>query len=654
MASSTDVSMRIGVEGEQDFKKSLKDIDSNLKVLGSEMKAVTSEFIGNEKSSKSLASQNEVLTKTYEAQKSKVELLTQQLAKEVELHGENTKNARDLQIQLNKATAEMNKSSAAIKSNSEEIKNNQKSAINWKDTLKSAASAVSGIAQAASKATAAMAASVTAVVGGMAALTVKAAYAADDLNTLSAQTGISTDQLQKYQFAAEQVDVDVDTIAKSMAKLTKQMGAADKGTGAAAEAFGKLGVNIKDTQGNFRDNEDVFNDAIKALGKIENETERDALAMEIFGKSAQELNPLIKGGADTLAELGKQAEQAGLILSESELGQLNQVSDALDTLKATAGAAGRVMMVGFAEPFAAAINTVTGYINELVSAFRDGGMDGLASAAADVMDDVLTKINEYLPAVFEFGSNLLLQMVEGLVAMLPDIIETASTIILTLANGLADSLPTLIPALVQTIIAICDGLIDNLPKLVEAALKIIVALAGGLIQALPELIKKIPEIIVGIVRAIKDNLPQIKEAGKDLIRGFWEGIQNLSTWLWEKVSGFFSGIVDGVKGFLGIHSPSTVFAGIGKNMALGLGKGWDSGFERISDDITNSVSGISAISAPVSAEATFGSSFVGGMSSVGEIIINLTAELDGAVLAQKQYRYNQLETARHGGSLVNT
>ena len=112
------------------------------------------------------------------------------------------------------------------------------------------------------------------------------------------------------------------------------METAKKGTGDVASAFKKLGVSITDNKGALRNNQDVFNDVIKALGKIENETQRDAYAMQIFGKSAQDLNPLILGGADALEELGKEAEDAGLILSQDTLDAANEFNDSIDKLKA--------------------------------------------------------------------------------------------------------------------------------------------------------------------------------------------------------------------------------------------------------------------------------------------------------------------------------
>lgn len=165
-----------------------------------------------------------------------------------------------------------------------------------------------------------------------------AAAWADSMNTMRDVTGISTADLQKFAYASELVDVSMETMTGSLTKLTRNMQtAAGDGTGAAAKAFEELGVSITDSAGQLRDRQDVFYEVIDALGKVGNETERDALAMNIFGKSAEQLNPLIKGGAETLKALGDEAERAGLILDQTTLDKLHGFSDEIDLLKAKGG-----------------------------------------------------------------------------------------------------------------------------------------------------------------------------------------------------------------------------------------------------------------------------------------------------------------------------
>ena len=158
---------------------------------------------------------------------------------------------------------------------------------------------------------------------------------ADDLMVQSSITGLSTDALQEYAYMAELVDTDVSTITGSLTKLTRNMDSATKGTGAAYEAFKTLGVDIYNTDGTLRDANDVFDEAIGKLGEVENQTERDALAMDLFGKSGQELNPIIDAGSDALEEFRQQAHETGYVLSGETLESLGSIDDSIQLLKNT-------------------------------------------------------------------------------------------------------------------------------------------------------------------------------------------------------------------------------------------------------------------------------------------------------------------------------
>ena len=162
---------------------------------------------------------------------------------------------------------------------------------------------------------------------GLAGLAVKAGQNADELNTLSKQTGVATDELQKMQYAADLIDVDTETITSGLRKLKKNLDGHE-------DTWKKLKVDVKDANGEYRNITDIFYDVAGALGNIENETERDVLAMDLFGKSADELAGIIDDGGAALKELGKQAEDMGVIISQEDLDKANELNDALDTLKA--------------------------------------------------------------------------------------------------------------------------------------------------------------------------------------------------------------------------------------------------------------------------------------------------------------------------------
>lgn len=162
-----------------------------------------------------------------------------------------------------------------------------------------------------------------------------AAQAADDLNTLSKVTGLSVEELQKLEYASNFVDVSSGTLQNSLKKLTKGMNDYRKGTGEAHEGLQKLRIKVVDAHNVLRSSEDVFYEVIDALGKVKNQTERDAIAMQIFGESASELNPLIESGSQALKDYGAQAEAAGIIMSQDAVDGANTLNDVLDMLKAT-------------------------------------------------------------------------------------------------------------------------------------------------------------------------------------------------------------------------------------------------------------------------------------------------------------------------------
>lgn len=259
-------------------------------------------------------------------------------------------------------------------------------------------------------------------------------------------------------------------------------------------------------------------------------------------------------------------------------------------------------------------------ISSLTTAFRENGISGMIEAAGGIVGS----------AIGEFTNAL------------PQFVNTAVEIVKSLVTGIKDNLPQIAEGAVTTVETLADGIIDMLPDIIETGLKLIVALANSLITHLPQLIVKIPEIIRAIVKGFSDGMPNIIEIGENIVKGIWEGIKSLGSWLGDNVSGFFGDMVDGVKNFLGIHSPSTVFAGIGENMALGLGEGWNDEYGRISKNIksgldfgTTSVdfasSGLGVSSAGIINSMGYGRS--GGMGVPGSIELKLTSE-DGQIFGR--------------------
>lgn len=236
---------------------------------------------------------------------------------------------------------------------------------------------------------------VSAAAGGFAAGLVKLGYdavtGADDLNTLSKQTGISTDSLQKMQYASDLVDVSVEDITGALVKMKK-------GMAGAPDSFEELGVSVTNADGSMRDAESVFNDTLQALSEIENGTERDQKAYEIFGKSADSLAGIIDDGGEALKEYGQQAEDLGLIMSGETLNSLNEINDAIDTSKAQVGAATAELGATVAEALLPLVEPITQGIQRITELLQS-----LTPEQAQMILGVLAAVAALAPLVMVIG-----------------------------------------------------------------------------------------------------------------------------------------------------------------------------------------------------------------------------------------------------------
>ena len=290
-------------------------------------------------------------------------------------------------------------------------------------------------------------------------------------------------------------------------------------------------------------------------------------------------------------------------------------------------------------------------------------VDSLVVAGENIIPRINTVIQGLTQLITQASQTIIPLAVDTLLQNLPSIVAAGMDMVLAIVNGILDNIDLLIDCTIDLIDVVVDKLIENLPKLVEGGIRLIIALSVGLIKAIPQLVEKIPEIILALVEGFAAGASQIIEVGKNIVRGIWDGIKAMASWIKDKVTGFFSGVVDSVKDFLGIHSPSRVFAGIGKFMAEGLGDGWDSQFSKVKSDIENGLDfdaaniglNVKTFAQPAFSQMqpAFAMSGYGGYANQSQpITIPITLELDGAVLARKTYSYNQSESDRHGKSFV--
>lgn len=362
--AKSDIGPKIGIEGEAQFKKQLKDINTGLKTLGSEMKVVTSEFIGNENSVEALSAENDVLGRTISSLNEKLNVQKSQLQASAQAYGIADERTQKLQQAVNRTTAELNTMTAKIAKNTEAIKHDSNAANSLFGVLKGSltdglqklggqfglsASQARTLTDALNQSTnkmAGMASGTLSVLGPLALFVTAASKAVseltklaeaggkhvDEIITMSTNYGIAARDLQRFDYMAELTDVSLQTITSSIAKLTRSMDNARNGSESASTAFAKLGVKITDENGNLRDSSVVFREVIDALGRVQNATERDALAMEIFGKSAMELNGIIIIGSEGLRKLAAEADASGYVMSDKMVSALQDADDSTQRL----------------------------------------------------------------------------------------------------------------------------------------------------------------------------------------------------------------------------------------------------------------------------------------------------------------------------------
>lgn len=330
MASGTIRGITISFNAETTkLDRALKDINSKTRDLDKELKAVDKALKFNPDSVELWRQKQQLLTEKVAETKNKLDVLKQAQAK-LDASGveKNSAEYRELQREIITTESKLK----TFKSQLDQVGN---------ANLKALSEQFKGVGEqftAAGNALKPLSKAGAAVAGSLFASAVNSGLAADDLNTLAKVTGISTQQLQKYASAANLVDVSVETIAKSQQKLKKNMSEASKGSKTQAAAFEKLGVSIANADGTLRNSDDVFQDVIVALGQLEEGTERDALAMDLFGKSATELNPLIEDGGKTYQSVAELYEKYNLEpISQDTLDKANQFNDTLDTLKILGG-----------------------------------------------------------------------------------------------------------------------------------------------------------------------------------------------------------------------------------------------------------------------------------------------------------------------------
>lgn len=713
MAGKSTFGGTVKLTGESEYQRALKGITSNLTVLSSEMKIVTSQYDKNDKSVSNLSQQNSVLTKKIEEQKSKVNILTQALEDSKKETGENSTTTKKWQTQLNNAQAELNKLDKQLDENTQGIKDFGRATDDAGESSSRLGDIIKGNLIS------------DAIKNGIKALS-------DSMKSLgSAVINVGKSAIQSYA-EYEQLVGGVETLFKDSANVVQNYANnAYKTAGLSANEYMETVTSfsaslLQSLDGDTAKSAEVADMAITDMSDNANKmgTTMEMLQNAYQGFAKQNytmLDNLKLGYGGTKTEMERLLSDATAISGiKYDISNLNDVYNAIHVIQGELGITGTTakeasttiqgslsamqsawknLLTGVADKNADFSNLVNNFVDSVVTASENllprievaiegigllvtdllglllskvvpmgvqmisNLIEGISSSLPDIISSISNAINvlvdgirEIIPQLLPIAGEIIYTLITSTLEMLPQILEMGIQLIVELANGLSQSLPMLIPVMIDSILTMVTTLLDNIDQIIDAGIQLILGLADGLITALPQLIEKIPIIIDKLLIAITDNLPKllqmgvilliklaegivksipsliavtpklmtsllgaignylgnmlsmggelisrikdglsngvegIKNVGKNIVEGLWNGIKNMKDWVIKKIKGFGNDVLDGLKSFFGIHSPSTVMRDqVGKFLAQGIGVGFENEMSSVNKEIQNSL-----------------------------------------------------------------
>lgn len=406
----------------------------------------------------------------------------------------------------------------------------------------------------------------------------------------------------------------------------------------AAEAYREVNGDIIEAQKATAN----LNSAMAALGAIAEPivTKLKQLAADLL----QQITPFVELIGTGLTGALEGAEGAAQQFSEGLLGLVTFIVEQLGTMLPTFLEFALQMIgtlaTGIAQALPTLVPTIVSIITQLVQTLIDN-IPMLIDAALQLITGLAQGIINAIPVLVAALPQVITSLVNGLLAAIPQIIQAGIDLLTSLISALPEIITTIVSAIPEIINGIITALLENIPQIVQAGIDLLVALIQALPQIITTIVQAIPQIISGIVNALVQNIPQIIQAGvqlfvsliqnlptiiveivkavpqivsgivqafaslggemvsagANLLHGLWEGISSAASWLWDKVTGWASSLVSGIKSFFGIHSPSTVFAEIGTNMGEGVGVGFGESMDGVSADMTAAMGGAGQLTA---------------------------------------------------------
>lgn len=258
------------------------------------------------------------------------------------------------------------------------------------------------------------------------------------------------------------------------------------------------------------------------------------------------------------------------------------------------------LVTGLAQGIINAIPVLVAALPTLITSLIDGLLSAIPQiiqAGIDLLTSLITALPEIIATIVAAIPEIINGIITALLENIPLIIQAGIDLLVALIQALPQIVTTIVQAIPQIISGIVNALVQNIPQIIQAGVQLFVALIQNLPTIIVEIVKAVPQIVSGIVSAFGSLVGEMVNAGANLLHGLWEGISSAASWLWDKVTGWASSLVDGIKGFFGIHSPSTVFAEIGTNMGEGVGVGFGESMDGVSADMTAAMGGAGQLTA---------------------------------------------------------
>lgn len=699
-----DLGPKIGIDGEAEFRKQIQQITENIKTLGSELKVVASAADAEGESIQSLSQKNDILNKTISQLEDRLTAQRNMLDKATAKYGEADSRTQKWQRTVNATETELNNLRAQINKNNtamDKLQSATDGADNALDDLGDSADSASGklstMAVAMGNLIASGIEAAISAVGNLVSSiwnldesTEEFRQAQGRLNTAFESAGYSAETAQQAYDGFYSVLGDTDRATEAsqlLAQLAEDEQDVATWTEIAAGVNGTFGdslpieglieaanetANVGTVTGTLADalnwvgiSEDDFN---AKLAECSTESERNQLIMETLATQYDDAAAAFERNNSVLIEARE--NQAAMDRTLANLGSTvgnikNQLTNALGpALRGVVDAFNSILSgeEGGGASLGTALQQLFGSVGELAPQIMQMGSQILSGIAQGIVSSLPTLLTTAVQIIMQLTSGILAaipnmvaqlpaiitEFINFISSQLPEILSQGTEMFNNFVDGIIGAIPDMVAQLPQVITAFVNYVTTALPTIVQSGIDILTNLIEGIIGAIPDLVAALPQIIDAIVNGIGALLGSIVDVGKRIVEGIWQGITNAGSWLVGKITGWFNGVVGSVKRFLGIASPSRLFADeVGANMALGVGEGFDDEMGAVERQLNRAMNGlVPSIDSNVNVSGTASSS--GGVIDIGAAV---SRALNGVVVYMDGRKVGQLITRQQNNTI---